>query len=185
MSKGTSSKIIVITGEKGSGKTILCEWCTKEFQSRKFDVTGLLSVTDVAGDSRTKIDVKDIHSGEIRVLAEKLNSFDYSSMTPRWKFETQTLEWGNEKLNACVPCDLLIIDELGLMEFIHDKGWMNAFPILLGRKYRLALVVIRPQLLANAYEKLGEFQVFEMDVKNHELNRKRLDKLVSEQLESS
>jgi nucleoside-triphosphatase THEP1 len=185
MSKEPTAKIIVITGEKGCGKTTLCEWCASEFQSRKLDVAGLISITNNEDHQKTKIKVRDIRSGESHVLAERLNTFDLSSMTPRWKFDPRILEWGNKQLNTTVPCDLLIIDELGLMEFNHQKGWMNAFPILIGKKYQLAVVVIRPQLLSQAHEILGEFHIFEVDEKDRNTNRKKLDEIVSENLDSN
>lgn len=182
MSKEFITKIIVITGEKGSGKTFLCEWCASEFQSRKFDVAGLISKKNLEVSQRSRIEVRDIRSGESHVLAERLDEYDLSSMTPRWKFDSKIMKWGNEKLKVAVPCDLLIIDELGLMEFNHQKGWTNSFPILVENRYRLAVVVIRPQLLSEAYRMLGQFKILEVDEKDRSASQKKLDEMVSEYL---
>lgn len=174
----------MITGEKGSGKTSLCEWCISEFQSRNYNVAGLISISDYEDHEKTNIRVRNIRSGETHLLAQKIDAFDYSSLTPRWKFDLEGFEWGNQQITNSVPCDLLIIDELGLMEFTHQKGWMNAFPILMGKNFQVALVVIRPQLLSKAKEILGKFQLFKIDDRDPDLNRKRIDRLVSENLES-
>jgi len=45
---------------------------------------------------------------------------------------------------------LLIVDELGPLEFIHAKGWLSGLVALDSFRYRLALVVIRPELMEAA-----------------------------------
>ncbi len=53
---------------------------------------------------------------------------------------------------ASVPCDLLVIDELGPLEFNLKVGWLSALDVVKTGQFSLALVVIRPELLEPARE---------------------------------
>ena len=68
----------------------------------------------------------------------------------RWYFDAQVLGWGNQVLKNCLPCDLLVIDELGPLEFNRQIGLTAAFNVLPERRYKIGCVVIRPSLLAEA-----------------------------------
>ncbi len=50
-------------------------------------------------------------------------------------------------LKSSTPCDLLVVDELGPVEFRLSSGWVSALDVIKSKQYRLALVVIRPGLL--------------------------------------
>ena len=183
MKQDAYPRIVVVTGEKESGKTTLCEWCASEFLSRRFDVAGLLSISEIKDGCKTAINARIIRTGESNILAQRSTDFDLSSITPRWNFDNKVLEWGNEQLNTCIPCDLLIIDELGWMEFNHQKGWTNAFSILNSREYQIALVVIRPQLLALAHDKIGEFSIVEVTPDTRIAKKRKLEEVISGNLE--
>jgi nucleoside-triphosphatase THEP1 len=176
--------IIVVTGEKGCGKSTLCEWCALEFQSKNYEVAGLLSISNYKKHEKNSIFVKSIRSGKTHFLAQRMKIVNNQSLTPRWKFNPKGLEWGNKQLSISVPCDFLIIDELGLLEFMNQRGWTQAFPILLRGNFRLALVVIRPQLLSKAKTILGEFIIFQIDLLNRESSKKRITQLCLKYLES-
>jgi len=69
---------------------------------------------------------------------------------------------GNQAIAAAPPCDLLVVDELGPLEFEQNIGWRATFEILEGQKYKLAIVVIRPECI-QAFAKMGfAFQVEEI-----------------------
>ena len=65
------------------------------------------------------------------------------------------MDWGNRVLASSLPCDLLLIDELGPLEFNLGLGWVSALDLIQSGQYRQALVVIRPELLAKAQELLN------------------------------
>jgi hypothetical protein len=73
------------------------------------------------------------------------------------------MAWGNAHLARLTPPDLLIIDELGPLEFSAGKGLQAAFPLLEGRGYRWGVVVIRPDLLAAAQGRWPWAQVVALD----------------------
>ena len=82
-----------------------------------------------------------------------LNTGDAPQMglhTRRWRFSTDALEWCNKILKAAVPCDLLVIDELGPLEFERGEGLLAAFEAVDSRQFETCLVVVRPSLVEKA-----------------------------------
>jgi nucleoside-triphosphatase THEP1 len=140
----------LLTGPIGAGKTTFCRQLAQAARQRGWQVAGLLSPAQMEGDQKIGILLKDLHSGEQQRLA-------YTTPTPnadvhlgRWYFDVQVLEWGNRVLKDCSPCDLLVIDELGPLEFNAGKGLSAAFKLLAAGQYRVGCVVIRPLLLEAA-----------------------------------
>ena len=93
------------------------------------------------------IDALDLETGtqiRLAVLNEGQNS---QLQTKRWTFDPNIIEWGNNVLESTAPCDLLIIDELGPLEFVREQGWVNGIQAVSKGEYKVALVVVRPSLL--------------------------------------
>ena len=70
--------------------------------------------------------------------------------TRRWSFYPEIVDWGNQVLKNAVPCELLIVDELGPLEFERGEGWIAGLSAVDSGEYQIALVVIRPSLLKKA-----------------------------------
>lgn len=62
-----------------------------------------------------------------------------------------------------MPCDLLIVDELGPLEFNRGEGWIAGLTAVDSGSYQSALVVIRPSLLKMAYQRWEVSQVFDLN----------------------
>lgn len=142
-----SSKIVVISGESGTGKTSYCAALVRHVMASGGLVCGLLSLGIYVDDVRIAIDLHDLSTGQPRRLATRRPEPDPISPTPQWQFDDEALRWGNAVLAAAPPCDLLIIDELGPLELKHNAGFQSAFDLLKRRAYRLACVVVRPSLV--------------------------------------
>jgi nucleoside-triphosphatase THEP1 len=147
------SGINLLTGEIGSGKTSFCLSLAGIAREAGVDLGGLLSPAVFSEGKKTGIDVLDLKSSRQKRLAELKQVRSSEVETRRWAFTPQVVAWGNRKLLEAVPCDLLLIDELGPLEFLQGQGWANGFKVLAGGQYRAALVVIRPSLLENAAER--------------------------------
>lgn len=76
-------------------------------------------------------------------------------LTPGWSYDPGVFEWGNEVLRRAIPCDLLVIDELGPIEILGGRGWSSAFEVLSTGDYDAALVVCRPALVDRLHERVG------------------------------
>ncbi|NLE73962.1 MAG: DUF2478 domain-containing protein [Actinobacteria bacterium] len=163
-----SSVLAVITGESGAGKTTLCADAADYAKSCGLSVGGLLSLPHDAGDGYEWRRVADIDSGEWRVLGRLRpqpsqqcdHSFSLQSeaggpsqaaghTSLAWEFQTEVFPWADACLARCVeqPPDVLIVDEVGRLELTRGGGWRAAVPLLAAGGYRLAIAVVRPQLM--------------------------------------
>lgn len=162
MCRSASSIVYVVTGERGSGKSTVCAHVARTAVARGLTVAGILTERcDLAGRDRMRR-VVDLRTGESRPLgARRANAGDAMSdrltpdpLTPAWVFEPQVFAWANDVFARSTPCDLLVVDELGPLELLGNRGWSAALEALRSGKYTLALVVCRPALLVELDRRL-------------------------------
>lgn len=146
----TVSRITLLTGEIQSGKTSLCLEVVAAAREAGVVLGGLVSPGIFREREKIAIDVLDIRSGERVRLADGPGSRSTEITTRRWAFLPEAVAWGNQVLEQAVPCDLLIIDELGPLEFHRGEGWVEGFKTVGSGDYQAALLVIRPSLLEEA-----------------------------------
>ena len=152
------SLITLLTGEIQSGKTSLCLEVVAAARSAGVQLGGLISPGVFEDGEKIAIDVLDVRSGERTRLAEGPGGNLTDLTTRRWAFQSQAVAWGNRVLKNAVPCELLVIDELGPLEFLRGEGWLNGFQAVASGDYTAALLVIRPSLLEEALKRweIGE-----------------------------
>ena len=156
----------IVTGWRGSGKTTFCREMLQTARLASWDTAGLLSPAVFQGGIKESISAEDIRSGEKRLLASARPQTQTDLAFGDWFFNRSTLEWGNRVLQASIPCDLLVIDELGPLEFNLSLGWVSALDVIKTAQFRLALVVIRPELLERAQQTLQPNYTIQMDQVN-------------------
>lgn len=144
--------IWLVTGWRESGKTTFCREMLKTVCLSGWDAAGLLSPAVFKDGMKESIWAEEIRSGEKRLLAAAHPQTQTDLAFGDWYFNQKTLEWGNQVLQSSIPCDLLVIDELGPLEFNYSLGWVSALDVLKTAKFRLALIVIRPELLESAQQ---------------------------------
>lgn len=135
-----------MSGPRGSGKTTTCRQLTQLARQRGLDCAGLLSLALFDGTRKVGIELVDLRSGASRPLAEA-DQRPASLRTKTYRFDVGALAWGTEVLNGALPCDLLIVDEVGPLELERGQGWANTLDVLRTGRFRLAVVVVRPELL--------------------------------------
>jgi nucleoside-triphosphatase THEP1 len=91
------------------------------------------------------------------------------------------LSWGHDVLTHSVPCDLLIVDELGPLEIERDRGWVVAFDVLRSGSFAMAVVVVRPELVSQAQLRLPGLD--RLILVTTQENRDRLPAVLMEMLE--
>ena len=146
----TGPALVLLTGPRGAGKTRWCERCAHASRAAGFIVAGVVSPAVFEAGSKTAIDLLDLDSGERRRLAERSMPGVPGTAGLGWRLDGETLAWGNAILERTGPCDLLVIDELGPLEFRDEGGLSTAFAAVEARRYRRAVVVVRPELLDGA-----------------------------------
>jgi len=145
-----AGSLALLTGGRGAGKTRWCEALARSAHEAGLAIAGLLSPAVVIGGEKRAIDLLDLATGERRLLAERARPDLPGTAGLGWHFEPEALAAGNAALERVGACDLLLVDELGPLELGRGSGFTAAFDLLDARRYGLAIVVVRPALVAAA-----------------------------------
>lgn len=158
------SHLHLVSGERGSGKTQVCAGLAQLLSLYGHDLAGLISPGVFVDGCKTSIEAYDLRSRQRRRLAERLErASDAAGTTGNWAFAEDALAWGDAILARATPCDVLIVDELGPLEFEQGRGWLAGLSALDGRAYRLAVATIRPGLLETARRRWPGAQVHTLE----------------------
>ncbi len=141
----------LLTGHSGLGKTTFCDQLAHTARHQGLQVAGLLSPSWIEAGQKAGIYLQDLRSREQRPLAYATPNPKADLRLGQWYFDPRVFGWGNRQLENSLPCDLLIVDELGPMEFTAGIGLIAAFELLAAGIYRAGCVVIRPSLLGEAH----------------------------------
>lgn len=156
-------RLILISGPIGAGKTSFCLAAVAWARERGWQAAGLVSPPVFENGVKIGIDAEDVRSGERRHLARRQSGGEHAEVeTEHWVFNLETLEWGNQVLEKATPCDLLVVDELGPLEFERRQGWLAGLKAVDSRQYRLGLASIRPELLETARSRWPDAVVVEI-----------------------
>jgi len=152
-----TNRLVLITGQRGAGKTSWCMNLTRLARQLGLQPVGLLSPPVFRDGRKISIDLLDIATGERRRLAERRieerADERLAVQTANWRFDAEVLCWGNRILEQIQDNDLLILDELGPLELLDEKGLTAGLKTVDERRYRLGCVVARPSLLGAARER--------------------------------
>jgi nucleoside-triphosphatase len=116
-------------------------------------VSGLLSPSLFRDGRKVGIEAVDLASSDHRQLAALREDNAARVSTPRWAFDPEALAWANQVLAEADDSDLLVIDELGPLEFKRGKGLTAGLARLDAGDYRVAAVVVRSALLPQALQR--------------------------------
>lgn len=139
-------QLVIVSGPRGSGKTTACLRLIERARRREVNCAGIVSPARFQAGRKVGIDVLDVRSGERRALAEA-DQLPGELRTLAFRFDPNAVAWGAEHLNTACPCDILIVDELGPLELGRSQGWVNALDVLRNGKFKLAVIVVRPELV--------------------------------------
>jgi len=146
--------ILVVTGGRGTGKTPYCHKAVEYYRRAGLKVSGLISFGRFENGQKNGFFAQDLVSQETRLAVSsvpgEIDGFQYGS----WTFDPEIFEWGNQLLLQTTGSDVLVIDELGDLEFNLQTGWTAGFEALRRRNYLLAIVVIRPKCIGS-FTKMG------------------------------
>ncbi|MBN1120838.1 MAG: ATP-binding cassette domain-containing protein [Anaerolineae bacterium] len=145
-----SPQLIIVTGQSGSGKSTWCKELSLRAKGIGLSIGGILSPAVFENGEKTGIDLINLADGSHRRLAGQRQGTSSGVTTPRWQFDEATLDWGNIILGNLPPTDLVIIDELGPLEFRRGMGLQNGLRVIDERAHPVMCVVVRPSLLSDA-----------------------------------
>ncbi|MEE8390693.1 MAG: nucleoside-triphosphatase [Anaerolineae bacterium] len=171
--------IVILTGERNVGKTTVCRETVALAQARGYTCSGVLTLS-YAKDVR---DVLDVRSGHVRRLTLEPDTDAPTVTLGRFRFDPETLAWGNNVLAHALPSHLFVVDELGPLEVERNEGWRVAFDLLRKTNFTLALAVVRPELLEQVQLELPTDSTTVLTVNKH--NRDDLPATFLEMLEGN
>lgn len=163
-------RIYLLTGEIQSGKSSLCLEVVNEARERGLKLGGLISPAVFLDGEKAAIDLLELRSGEQRRLADGPGGSLTEITTRRWAFYPEAIAWGNEVLRRSIPCDLLLIDEFGPLEFLRGEGWVAGFKTVESGDFQAALLVIRPSLLEQAHSRWDVAGIINLDDPDQQFN---------------
>lgn len=155
MNRNGEERIIALSGASGVGKTTLCREIHRRLSEKGVDVAGILSPPVFENGIKTRIMVQDLKTGRQTQLAE-IEAVPGSLTEKRWRFSGEGWEHGRSGLARALPCDVLIIDEIGPIEILHSEGWVDVFELLKKEGYLKAVVTVRPELLDEFCKRTGD-----------------------------
>ena len=174
----TTGHLIILSGPRGAGKTTLIQKVLDCFQNESIDIAGILSLPVEEDGVKIAIDGLDLRSGETRRLAVRNPGLSGDLATRQWLFESQAMQWADSILEISTPCDLLVVDELGVLEFERGRGWLSGIKALDDGLYSAAIAVIRPELLEEALKRWPMSTVFEVTADNRVSALTELERIV-------
>lgn len=151
--------LMILTGSSGAGKTSWCQTLAARVQAKGLFPAGLLSPAVFRDSEKVGIDLRDLATGQQRSLARRntIHASPEQGLLPttssHWLVNQDTLVWGNSILAGLDRPPVVVIDELGPLEFERGLGFMAGLELLDSQRHGLASVVIRPSLLAHACER--------------------------------
>lgn len=161
---GAVPKIVIITGTSGQGKTHLCQALVRLVKVQGLAVKGILSPAVFTAGDKTAILVENASSGEKLELARlRRETMQGEIQTGHWTFNPDSMAWGSRILAEAGECDVLVVDELGPLEFLQQKGWAEGIQAINRRQFRLGAVVVRPALLEQALALWPEAKTFTVE----------------------
>ena len=159
--------VFLVTGSRGAGKTSFCQALAQSARDEGWKVSGVISPPAFEGHTRSAIIAQALSSGEQRQLAARISpgagNPEKGPSTLNWQFDRAVIAWANQTLLESIPTDLLIVDELGFLEFEREQGWMAAFDVIDSGQYSVGVVVVRSELLAEALVRWPDANIIEID----------------------
>lgn len=153
----------IITGWRGSGKTSFCQAMIEQARQAGWKAAGIFSPAVEKNGIKEFIYAVAISTGEKRLLAAAQQQTRDDFAFGDWFFNQETLAWGNKVIANSLPSDLLVIDEIGPLELFLSLGWVNALEVIQRTDFRLAMVVVRSELVEAASRIIQPTQIIHLN----------------------
>lgn len=137
--------VVLISGGRRVGKTTLLLAMRSAVLDAGLSVGGILSAACFETGEKTGINLMDVASGDMQPLARIGGAGAIA--TGHYVFEAAALDAGRQYALAGQGADVFFVDELGPLELKQDQGWTELIEIIRARRFGVALVTMRPELV--------------------------------------
>jgi len=168
-----NNKVIIITGNKGDGKTTKLKNIINLLRAVSIGVAGFVAVGEWQNGERSKYTLVDIITGKMSVICTVTATEGYQKLE-RFYFNPNTIEFG-ENVLANIPTEknVVVVDEIGPFE-LNGEVWHNSLQRLIKNTNHVLLISVRNKLIdevINKY-KLKNMLVFDVKVADNEIVKK-------------
>lgn len=144
-----NQKVIIITGNKGSGKTTLANEYIEYLKEKNIKIGGIITKSNATKRFEKKLyySVVDILTNEEKKLLT-INKISPKSIgIGRFSMDQEALDWAIEKIvSASKICTAIIIDELGPAE-LQGLGYSGIAKELVNSYKGLIILSVRIEIL--------------------------------------
>jgi len=175
----SSPQIFILSGTREIGKTTLLIKLVERARLMHILAAGVISPPVYSEGKKVGIDLMDVKTGVKKKLADLRRNDSSGMFTDHWSFLDESLNWGNELLGQCTPCDLLIVDELGPIELERGQGWQNGLTAIASNDYQVAVLIIRPELISTSKIIWPQAQVLQIDEKSDQTAKIIIERILA------
>lgn len=150
--------VVLISGWRQVGKTTLLQTLRAAALGAGLRVGGFLSLARFVDGVKTGIDVMDAATGDLVALAtvsDEAHADEGRPRTGRYIFAPDGLAAGLRFAAVGSAAAIFLVDELGPLELVRNKGWADVLPLIRARTFGVAFVVVRPELVDAARTQLA------------------------------
>ncbi len=161
----SSSKVVILTGDQGSGKTQLVKSILSSQSNHGFEFSGFYSEGTWVNGERDHYHIVDFKHDKSELLCERDGPESEVRAGP-FNFRQTGIDFGCQIINAIPESSenhVVIIDEIGPLE-LRDTGWSACMGDLIARNQPM-IWTVRPSLIDEVVKKWA-FQFFLIDVQS-------------------
>ncbi len=135
--------VCIVTGELHSGKTTFVLKLIEQLQQNRVRVGGIVAPGFWNTNERDGFNVIDVQTGKQLPLCRR-DAKEFTEVIGPFKFDKEGLTFGAEALSPAKleQCDLVVIDEVGLLE-LQGKGWKKSLDEIMSATSLPIIIVVR------------------------------------------
>jgi nucleoside-triphosphatase THEP1 len=156
-----AQKILLITGDRGSGKTTFIREMLPAFEIQKIGYCGFYAEGEWVNSVRTAFNLVLLPSGETMKLCWRV--FSDTNPIKGFQFSTEAISRGNSILLNALPGTIAIVDEVGEYE-LNGRVWSDALTLLLKRRQNPVVIAVRNTNIDAVKRKWGIQNPYVFDV---------------------
>jgi len=147
-----NNKVIIITGEKGEGKTTKILSIIKLLNVENINIIGFTAKAEWENGKRSKYTLIDIATDKTITMCSDKPNENYNQYG-RFYFNPLAIRYGNKLLSASTnKKSIIVIDEIGPFE-LDNKLWHNSLQLILNTNQNTIILSVRKKLVSDIIDK--------------------------------